>query len=109
MSLYAQYLSERTNDGILETEEGFATFRYLNEKEVYIIDIFVRPELRQSGLAGQLANIIVEDAKKRGCVTLFGTINLLTKGADISLKVLQGYGMRLHSAENNIIVMKKDI
>lgn len=109
MSLYAEYLQERTNDGILETDQGFATFRFVDKESVYIVDLYVRPDCREKKIATQLADIIVNDAKQRGCKILYGTVNLLTKGADRSLKVLQGYGMRLHSAENNVIVMKKDI
>ena len=42
MSLYANYLREKSFDEILETDKGFATYRFLDErKTVYIVDLYV--------------------------------------------------------------------
>lgn len=109
MSLYADYIQERTNDYIIEDETGFATYRFLNEKSVYIIDIYVRPDVRTSKLASKMANEIAEIAKHKGCTEMFGTVVPSAKGSDTSIKVLQGYGMRLHNSSNDLIVFKKDI
>ena len=40
MSLYAEYLREKTDDEIIETVEGFATYRFLPGYACYIIDIY---------------------------------------------------------------------
>lgn len=110
MSLYAEYLRERTYDDIIETEYGFATYRYVEEgKAVYIIDIYVAPEAREKGYAAEMANQISEIAKKRGCVSMIGTVQPSAKGSTISLQVLASYGMKLHSASNDVIIMRKDI
>ncbi len=67
MSLYAEYLKERTYDEIIETDEGFATYRVIEEgKAVYIVDIYVTPEARKAGLASKLADQIAEIANSRG-------------------------------------------
>ena len=109
MSLYADYLKERTNDNILETEHGFATFRYLNEKQVYIIDIYVIPQFREEGIAARMANAIGMEAKSVGCTEMIGTVNLGTNNTKQSLIVLMKYGMDLLRAENNMIILKKDL
>lgn len=108
-SLYADYLLERTHDLILETSEGFATYRFLNEKQVYIIDIFVLPVFRKSRIASHIADEIVKIAKEKGCTELIGTVCPSAKGSNASLRVLWGYGFVLDSADKDLIIMKKEI
>ncbi len=109
-SMYAQYLRERTDDHILETEHGFVTFRFIEEtKAVYIIDIFVVPEKRESKVGAALADTVIAQAKERGCVEALGTVVPSAKGSTTSLRVLLGYGMQLQSSSNNLIVFRKDI
>ena len=110
MSLYADYLLERTEDRIVECETGFATYRYLNDgKSVYIVDIYTVPDARGEGCASLLANMIVSEAKEKGATELLGTVVPSAKGATISLKVLLAYGMKLKSAGDNLVVFRKDI
>ena len=109
-SLYAQYLIERTEDLILESPTGFATYRYLNDlKSVYIIDIYVIPEARKQHHAAHLADKVAEIAKARGCTEMLGTVVPGTKGCTDSLKVLLAYGMTLKGIEGNHIVFRKEI
>ena len=109
MSLYAEYLQERTDDQILENDKGFITWRYLNDYQVYIIDIFVKKEFRQKKVAVMLADYVCSIAKNLGYKEVIGTIVPSTKGANASLRVLWGYGMKLHAAKENLIIMKKEL
>lgn len=110
MSLYSEYLKERTNDEILETHEGFATYRFLPDtKSVYIVDIYVIPEARKKGVAGELADKIMDIAITKGCKEMIGTVVPSAKGATTSLKVLLGYGMTLKSATENLIIFRKEL
>jgi GNAT superfamily N-acetyltransferase len=109
-SLYAQYLEERSFDHIIETERGFASYRYLNDgKSVYIVDIYVTPRARKDGVASALADTIVREALQKGCTELLGSVCPSAKGSTLSLKVLIGYGMTLHTASNDFIVFRKEI
>lgn len=109
-SLYAQYLRERTTDGILETATGFATYRYLDGgKSVYVVDIYVVPGHRKSGEAAALADAIACEAKAKGCSEMIGTVQPSAKGATTSLKVLLAYGMELQSAGADCIILSKKI
>ena len=109
-SLYSQYLSERTNDHILESPLGFATYRYLDDgKTVYIIDIFVVPERRKDGWATQIADEIVKTAKARGANKLIGSVVPTAKNSTLSMRVLLGYGMSLDSSTNDFILFRKEI
>lgn len=109
-SLYAQYLQERTDDHIIENGAGFVTYRYMNDnKAVYILDIYIVPELRKSGAAAGLADRVVEEAKEKGAVELLGSVIPSTKNSTTSLRVLLGYGMSLASANHDFIVFRKEI
>lgn len=109
MSLYLEYLTERTSDSIIETALGFVTYRYLNETQVYIVDIYVRPEFRKAGVCSALADQVVKEAKVKGRAELIGTVQPSAKNSTASLKVLLGYGMILQSASQDCIIFKKDI
>ncbi len=109
MSLYAEYLKERTNDEIIEIDDGFCTYRYIDALTVYIVDIYIKPEARQFGHASKLADVVAEIARKKGCKCMVGTVQPSAKGSTISLQVLLGYGMSLVSSTADGIVMRKEI
>lgn len=109
MSLYAEYIKERLGDRIVEVDEGFASYRFLNETQCYIVDIYIRPESRNKHLAASLADRIAEIAKVHGRSELLGSVVPTAKGSTESLKVLLGYGMRLSHCEANLIIFKKEI
>lgn len=109
-SLYAQYITERTNDKIIELPQGFATYRYFpHTKSCYIVDIYVQPEFRKSGIASEMANMIAAEAKKDGYTSLIGTVSPSANHSTDSMRVLMAYGMKLDSSERDVIVFKKDI
>ena len=108
--MYADYLKEKTDDMIVETDKGFATYRYMNDgKSVYIIDIYILPHLRELGAASSIADLIVVGAKAKGCTELIGTVVPSNKNSTDSLKVLLGYGMKLFSSSQDLIVFKKEL
>ncbi len=109
MSLYADYLHEKTNDQIIENEFGFATYRYIGNDVVYIVDIYILPEFRKSKHASTIADNIVELASKKGCTKLMGSIVPSNKNSTDSLKVLLAYGMKLESSTTDFIAFTKDI
>jgi len=110
MSMYADYLKEKTNDQIIETDKGFATYRYLEgQGVVYIVDLYVKPEYRKASVASTMADTIVDLARKKGCVKLLGSVVPSAKNSTDSLRVLLGYGMSLESSSNDFIIFRKDI
>lgn len=109
MSMWANYLKEKTEDLMRETEHGFATYKYIDEKTVYIMDLYVDPDFRKSNVASKLADSIIEEAKGKGCVKLLGSVVPSNKNSTASLKVLLAYGMVLKSSSNDFIVFEKEI
>ena len=109
LSLYAQYLQERSNRGILETEDGFMTFEYLPEDFVYIVDMFVKKESRNKYVATEMADKICEQAVKDGKKFLLGSIDAGAKNAAESTKVLEAYGMTVHKVAPPMIYYIKKL
>lgn len=109
MSLYSDYIKEHRNDECIESDKGFCTYRYLNENQVYIIDIYISPDHRKSKEASKMADLVVTRAKRRGCKQLIGSVVPTAKNSTDSLRVLLGYGMNLTGIEGNMIIFSKDI
>lgn len=107
-SLYAQYIKEREELEIVENEFGFATYKIRNE-EVYILDIYVVPEMRKTGMAKTIGDQICFYAKERGAKKAFGSVDVGTVGATISIQGLISWGMTAHSVNGNLIYFSKDI
>ena len=108
-SLYGQYIKERAGRGIVENDEGFATFDYIGEDVVYIVDLYVVPEKRKEGIASKLADVIVEQAVKDGKKHLLGSVDVTAKGAEASIAVLKAYGMKEYKVVEPMIFFNKQI
>lgn len=110
MKMYRDYLKERLGDELVEREEGFASYRYIdNGSSVYIVDLYVRPDFRKTKIASQMADEIVRIAKEKGCKTLVGTVSSSAKNATDSIKVLLGYGMSFFACNQDGLIFKKEI
>lgn len=109
MSLYSDYLTERTNKSVIETDSGFITYSFTDENTCYIEDIYIRPDFRKTREASKLADQVAEIAKSKGCTKLLGSVIPSTKNSTTSLKVLLGYDMKLLSSVNDFILFSKDI
>jgi len=107
-SMYAQYITERTNKHCLETDAGFAVYS-IEQPYCYIEDIFVVASNRQKSAASEMADKIALEAREKGCKHLLGTVDPQAKGSTTSLKVLLGYGFDLWKTQNGLIWFIKDI
>lgn len=110
MELLKMYLEERMDNKslIYYEDSGFATY-ILTDEYVYIEDIFVIKAQRKSNLATIIADEIAEIGINNGCTYMLGSVVPSTKGADMSIKVLQAYGMTLESSDNNMIWFRKEL
>ena len=109
-SMYARYVRERMGDEIIETEKGFASYRYLNDgKSIYIVDLYILPDFRRENEASRLGDIVASIGKDHGAVEMLGTVNPSAKNATASLRVLLGYGMTLVSSTNDMILFRKEL
>ncbi len=108
MSLYAMYLYEREGKSIIESDKGFITYSFFEDK-CYIENLFVHPDFRKTHEASKMADQVAQEAKSKGYKKLIGSVIPSTKGSDDSIKVLQAYGFKLESSTNNFIIFEKDL
>lgn len=108
MSLYADYMKEREGIDTVEVDDGFATFN-IDQDICYIINIYVRPEVRRSGVASEIADRVTDIAKRSGCRTLLGSIDPKTNGSTESMQGLFAYGFKLRYLDGPLIFLSKDI
>lgn len=109
LSHYGQYIKERTDKGIVETADGFATFEYVADDVVYIVDLYVVPERRKQRVAATIADKICEAAVKDGKKYLLGSVDVTAKGAETSINVLEAYGMKPYKVAEPMIFYIKPI
>lgn len=109
MSLYGQYIRELGQGDIVETEYGFATYFFTEANECYIQDIYIVPEARKQHKASDIAAIIENVARKKGCIRLLGSVVPTNKGSTASIKVLLAYGFHLKSASQNFLLFEKGL
>lgn len=102
MNLYKQYLKERTNTDIVESEFGFATYTITN-KDCYIEDIYIVKEKRKSYEASKLASKIQKIAIASNCTRLLGSVDLKANSPTTSMKALLGFGFKVLSSTENFI------
>ncbi len=108
MSLYAEYIKEREGKHCIEVDGGFITLQNL-EKHCYFIDIYVKPELRHSGIAKQLTDKAVEYAQQQGYAKALGSVVPSAPYATYNLSIMLKYGFKIHSSERDIIYLEKEI
>lgn len=109
MSLYAQYAKEYTGRSVIETDHGFITYRYPDNNTVYIENLYVIPDFRQKSAASRMADIVIAEAKEKGCTRCLGSVVPSANNSTISMKVLLAYGFEIDSATNDFVLMRKDI
>ena len=107
-SMYAQYLREREGVGVVETSRSMAIY-VINNEECYIRDIFVLPEFRNKHESYKIADLVAEIGRKSNCKILTGSVVPTMANSNKSIKMLMGYGMKLHSSRENLIFFSKDL
>lgn len=107
--MYFKYLSERRPEcKILKNNKGFAIYSYV-DNDVYIEEIYVKPEFRKEAVASKFSEEIQQEAKSRGCGRLLGSVSASAKGSTTSLRVLLSHGMSLLSSQDDLIWFYKRI
>lgn len=108
MSLYSDYFKCEGYETLEIPDIGFATYKIV-APECYIRDLYVAPEYRLKGAAVKLGDIVTSIAKEKGCNTLIGSVKPSYKDSNVSLRMLQSYGMVLGKAEQDTILLYKRI
>ena len=111
MSLYADYIKERQNIETLECEKAFVTYEiYPDLKELYLMDVYVDPKYRRTGILRGYFNKIVEIAKEANCNFIMGSVDMSTKNWQKMEKIMINEGFDFsHKFRDNMLFYKKDV
>jgi GNAT superfamily N-acetyltransferase len=107
-SLYGQYIKERLNKEILETDYGFVTYSFTPDG-IYAEDLYILPKFRKSKLAADFHEQLVKIAKDKGLKYIYTSILIGTPSCDKNLSLLMKNGAKIHSASSNTIYLSKEI
>ena len=76
MSLYAEYLKERESVDTIEFDNGFATYQFLGNGNIYLKDIYVTKRFRDGDLCDRLEMAVILIGKSIGCHSIIGSFCL---------------------------------
>jgi len=107
MSLYAQYIKERTNKSMIETDKGYVLYSFPDKETVYLEDLYVLPEHRTEGHCRYLDSEVAVKAKEAGCSKMITSVVPAAINSTISLKVAIACGYTLDSSADNFILFSK--
>lgn len=106
--LYSEYLAEREESEILYTKHSMLVYRVYEETFI-IKELFTTKEERASGYANALYLQALEIAKEARCTNLTCTVDLRANGSKHAFEVVYAHGFRPVRAENNIIVLAREV
>lgn len=107
-SLYAQYIKERCDQDIYETETGFIAYSMHESpigKQLFVHDMYITPTNRRSGEARKLVFYLMDFARQHGCTHAMTTVDVSTKTATDAMKFQISVGMNLYKTEGNLIYL----
>lgn len=107
-TLYFDFLVERLDAGIIESEYGFLTYT-TNEKECFIRDMFVVKAMRRDGIGRAMVQALEDRVKKSGCKILTANVFKYDKGHANTLTAAFAAGFEIISANNDTIFIGKKI
>lgn len=106
-TLYAKYILERENTKIIENAHGFLTYKILGT-EALIVNLYVDPKSRKSGVCGDLINILETTAQKIGCEFISGSIQLFDPGRNTTMQAALKLGFSIEGAnQQSIFIVRK--
>lgn len=107
--MWAAYNKERLGlDQIVEPDRGFIAYRII-PPVLHIEDVYTVPTERRSMVALSLSNKVISLAREQGCNTAQTRVWVGSSGAERAMRVNMACGFKLIAAENNCIIMQKDI
>lgn len=107
-SLYAQYIKEREGSSVIEEPWGFIEYR-LAPPVMRIESLYILPEYRKTNKGSELANRVTLLAWDAGATHLWAQVWVGALNATDSLKAILAYGFQITAAQNDCIILTKDI
>ena len=108
MNMYQQYIKERENLDVVETERGFICYR-IDFPNCWINDYFVKKEYRQEGHGYFLANQIFQICKDAGVKEVHCQTDDNAFGCALSTYTVEHFGFELYRKIENLNYFKMEV
>lgn len=106
--MYFDYIKEREGLDHCQIEEGFFTYKADGE-ELYLANIYLKPEHRGTPATLKIMNKIIEAAMACGCKHISANVYLKDLGFHRTIKAALKLGFSFVMAENNCVTIVKKL
>lgn len=108
MSLYEKYILEREGARVIKNDHAFVAFKVV-EDAAFILNIYVEPEFRKSGLAKMMVDEAIKKSIDMGAKSIFGDIYFSDPNRAKTLATAIALGFDLFGSDGIKLVIFKDI
>lgn len=107
-SLYGQYIAERQNMSILEDDISFVTYKKIDDA-LFIEDMFVVKEKRDSKLGLELLNKMIKIAEDLECNRIITLVDITTNNWEKTFNNLMKNNFKATKGEGSTIYLVKEL
>jgi GNAT superfamily N-acetyltransferase len=105
---YKQYIKERKGLDLYEDEYGFFTYQ-IQDNKMFIQDLFVLPEFRNSGVGESYSKKIDKLALDNNCTHNVCTVCVRAKNYIDSLNFIKKMGYQVTNDEYTLVYLIKEL
>lgn len=106
MNLLKMYFQEKYGTKFIEHENGYIMYNVYDDKSVYIRHLYIKPEVRNTGLGKELEDKLIE---KENPIAIFCDIDLKANNPEQALGVIMHKAnYKIDQVNESFIVMRKE-
>jgi GNAT superfamily N-acetyltransferase len=107
--MYFEYIKEKMGrDVYIYEDKGFATYE-IRDKELYVVDAYVKPEYRRQGVIRKMFEHGIQVAKENGCTHITCAVEPHLNNPEQSMTAFLHIGFKIFRSLEGWIILKKDI
>ncbi len=108
MSLWADYYKERLDASVIENDRAFIAYQLFPD-HCFILELYVSPVYRQSGIGKDLVEQVKKEAVLHGCKTLTASISPESNHSSETMIASLQVGFKLFKSTNNSIIIYQEL
>ncbi len=108
MSLWADYYRERLEAKVIETDYAFIVYQLFPD-HCFILELYVAPPFRKSGIGKDLVEQAKKDALSHGCKSITASISPESNHSSETMSASIRIGFKLFKSSNNSIIIYQEL
>ncbi len=111
-SMIADYKLEFEDVHTIFNKAGFANYKFENEHEIYVQEVYVKPAFRGNKEAATLTDnciIHAQELKGNAIKNVYTTVAIGGNTIDLSIRAITAYGFKILKADSKLIYFYKEI